>query len=164
MPKTVLFFLLAAVLMASAAAAESAATALYLDRTTELERVLDDPTDLWVSPQDLERLNDFVLKPEGACLDDICIPVRQDRDSSIFVHRQGEAWVNVTELANRLQQGWAHDPENRVWSFGPVPATRSAFLADAVAPEFVLPDRDGNLVRLSDFRGKKVLLVSWASW
>ncbi len=25
-------------------------------------------------------------------------------------------------------------------------------------------DRDGNIVRLSDFRGKKVLLLTWASW
>ena len=32
------------------------------------------------------------------------------------------------------------------------------------APDFELKDRDGNVVRLSDFRGKKVLLVTWASW
>ncbi|MCZ6597977.1 MAG: redoxin domain-containing protein [Planctomycetota bacterium] len=33
-----------------------------------------------------------------------------------------------------------------------------------LAPDFALPDRHGNLVRLSDFRGKKVLLYTWASW
>jgi hypothetical protein len=27
-----------------------------------------------------------------------------------------------------------------------------------------LPDLDGNLHRLSDYRGKKVLLSAWASW
>jgi peroxiredoxin len=27
-----------------------------------------------------------------------------------------------------------------------------------------LMGRDGELVRLSDFRGKKVLLLTWASW
>ena len=31
-------------------------------------------------------------------------------------------------------------------------------------PDFVLPDLDGKLVRLSDFRGKKVLLFHFASW
>ena len=31
-------------------------------------------------------------------------------------------------------------------------------------PDFALPDRNGKTVRLSDFRGKKVLIVTWASW
>ena len=30
--------------------------------------------------------------------------------------------------------------------------------AGTKAPEFALPDKDGNLVRLSDFLGKKVVL------
>jgi hypothetical protein len=138
--------------------------ALYLDRSVEIEQTLADPTDLWVIPTDLTRINDFVLKPEGACLDELCIPIRQDRDSEIFVRRDGQSWVNVTELADRLQQAWASDAEARVWSFGTVPAVRRSFLERGQAPDFALPDRDGNLVRLSDFRGKKVMLLSWASW
>jgi len=140
------------------------ATALYLDRVVELEHVLADPTDLWVVPEDLTRINDFVLKPEGACLDDLCVPVRQDEDSALFVRREDRGWINVTELANRLRQPWVSDAVGRVWSFGLIPVTRSSFLESAVAPDFALPDRQGNLVRLSDFRGKKVMLLSWASW
>lgn len=34
----------------------------------------------------------------------------------------------------------------------------------AEAPDFTLADIDGASHRLSDFRGKKVLLVFWASW
>ena len=33
-----------------------------------------------------------------------------------------------------------------------------------LAPEFALPDADGRPVRLSDFRGKVVLLNFWATW
>jgi peroxiredoxin len=33
-----------------------------------------------------------------------------------------------------------------------------------MAPDFEMKDRAGKLVRLSDFRGKKVMLVTWASW
>ncbi len=33
-----------------------------------------------------------------------------------------------------------------------------------LAPDFALPDREGRTVRLSDFRGKRVLLLTWASW
>jgi peroxiredoxin len=32
------------------------------------------------------------------------------------------------------------------------------------APDFSLPNMEGELIRLSDFRGKKVLLLTWASW
>ncbi|TAJ31410.1 MAG: redoxin domain-containing protein, partial [Reyranella sp.] len=32
------------------------------------------------------------------------------------------------------------------------------------APDFTLPDLDGKTHSLAEQRGKKVLLVSWASW
>jgi peroxiredoxin len=37
-------------------------------------------------------------------------------------------------------------------------------LNSRVAPDVTVPDRRGRPVHLSDFRGKKVLLVTWASW
>jgi peroxiredoxin len=36
--------------------------------------------------------------------------------------------------------------------------------SDMPAPEFELPDLEGNLVRLSDYRGKVVVLNFWATW
>ena len=162
-PHRILASLLIAFLTGGIVMAEPV-TVLYDDRATEVERTLEDPNDLWVMPTDLPRVNDFELKPEGACLDDLCVPVRQDRDSEIFVTRSGQAWFNVTELARRIGQAWAVDHEHRVWSLGQVPAARTRFLRGAMAPDFELPDRDGELVRLSDFRGRKVLLVTWASW
>jgi hypothetical protein len=146
------------------AAPGSRTTVLYQDRVVELERTLPDPNDLWVVPEDLPRINDFVLKPEGACLAELCIPVRQDRDSELFVTRAAQGWFNVTELARRLQQPFVLDEVHSVWSFGNIPVTRTAFLQSAMAPDFALPDREGRPVRLSDFRGKKVLIVTWASW
>lgn len=142
----------------------SGTTVLYQDRVVEVARTLEDPNDLWVRPDDLTRINDFVLKPEGACLAELCIPVRQDRDSELFVTRAGAGWFNVTALARRLDQAYVRDVEHAVWSFGSIPVTRSAFLESAESPDFALPNREGTLVRLSDFRGKKVLIVTWASW
>jgi len=140
------------------------ATVLYQNRTVDLDRTRADSDDLWVLPKDLPRVNDFELKPEGACLADLCVPVRQDRDSALFVRRADERWFNVSELARKLQQPFAVDREHHVWSFGVVPVARNSFFQAAMAPDFALPDRDGKIVRLSDFRGKKVLLVTWASW
>jgi hypothetical protein len=140
------------------------ATVLYRERVVQLDRTLPDPDDLWVLPQDLPRVNDFELKPEGACLADLCVPVRQDRDSDLFVRRSGQGWFNVTELARKLQQAFVVDHDHHVWSFGTIPVARNSFLESAVAPDFALPNREGTLVKLSDFRGKKVLIVTWASW
>jgi hypothetical protein len=147
-----------------AAVDAGAVTVLYNDQVVEVENVLADPTDLWVSPEDLTRINGFELKPEGACLDSICIPLKQDADSEEYVIRDGKPWVNVTALARKLQQAYAADHEKGVWSFGAIPATRETFLTSAMAPDFELEDREGNTVRLQDFRGKKVLLITWASW
>ncbi|HWQ84309.1 MAG TPA: TlpA disulfide reductase family protein [Anaerolineales bacterium] len=43
---------------------------------------------------------------------------------------------------------------------GEIPAPRAGFLA----PDFSLPNADGNLITLSDLRGQAVLVNLWASW
>ena len=155
--------LLTGMLVGNFAQAQSAVV-LYNDRIVEIEQTLPDASDLWVKPDDLTRINDFELKPQGACLESLCIPVIQDRDSEMFVRRQGQAWFNVSELADILQQASVTDYDDGVWSFGAMPLERRSFFRGGEAPDFALPDRDGNIVRLSDYRGKKVLLLTWASW
>jgi hypothetical protein len=140
------------------------ATVLYNDRVVEIRETLADPNDLWVAPGDLTRINGFELKPEGVCFEELCIPLRQDRDSEMLITRTNQRWFNVTELARKLQQAFAVDAAHNVWSFGEIPVTRTRFLDTALAPDFSLPDRQGKTVKLSDFRGKKVLIVTWASW
>jgi len=146
------------------ALAQQNTVVLYKERVVEIEQTLPDASELWVKPEDLTRINDFELKPQGACLEDLCIPVLQDRDSDMYVTRGGQGWFNVTGLADRLQQAWVADYEDGVWSFGMMPLERQSFFRGGMAPDFELPDRDGNIVRLSDYRGKKVLLLTWASW
>src|SRR5205809_1033071 len=62
-----------------AAAASPAATVLYDDRSVALDRIGPDPTHaadaLWVRKRDLPRINDFEVKPQGACRADLCIPI-----------------------------------------------------------------------------------------
>ena len=43
-------------------------------------------------------------------------------------------------------------------------AARSRALQSLSAPDFTLPDLEGRMHTLSEHRGRKVLLVTWASW
>ena len=73
--------LLCGVLALSVAAGANAATVLFADKTIEVAKTLDDAKDLWVSPEDLTRINGFVLKPEGACLAEVCIPIPKGKEA-----------------------------------------------------------------------------------
>ena len=141
-----------------------AATVIAGGESFTLGKTLPDVRNLWVTPEDFTRINGYVLKPEGACYEDICIPLRQDGDNELHAMRDGQSFLNATAFADKIQQAYAVDRGQGVWSFGMPPATRRAFLNSAMAPDFALKDRNGDVVRLSDFRGKKVLLITWASW
>lgn len=58
----------------------------------------------------------------------------------------------------------AVDPEERAAYLGVSAAERAAALASLQAPDFTLPDLSGAAHSLSAQRGRKVLLVVWASW
>jgi hypothetical protein len=141
-------------LKASAATTSSTATVLYGDRSVTLDKIRPDAKDLWVRSADLPRINEFELKPEGACRADLCIPVTKNL-------RSGE-WFNLTGFAKKVGESYINDAS--VWSFGEVPVLRGSFYNSRIAPDFAVPDRKGRVIHLSDFRGKKVLVVTWASW
>ena len=151
-------------LLAAAVAPATQVTVLFADRQVQLESALEDPNDLWVKAADLPRVNGFGLKPQGACREELCIPVKQEGEGALVVKRGGETRFNLTAFARKLGQAFVHDAETRVWSFGEIPVLRASFLDGGIAPDFALPDHKGRTVRLSDFRGKKVLLLAWASW
>ena len=57
-----------------------------------------------------------------------------------------------------------HDAAGEVWVLGTSAADRSSALQSLEAPDFALPDLAGATCTLSQQRGKKVLLATWASW
>jgi hypothetical protein len=93
-------------------------------------------------------------KPEGLCKGDVCVPAagayRDDGDLDLRI------------VAERLRMPLVHDEAHGLWALGPQSGGRA--LASAEAPDLTLPDRDGNPFQLSTLRGRKVLLVEWASW
>ena len=135
------------------------ATVLFDDRATPLTTIRQDPNDrssLWIRKRDLPRVNGFEVKPQGACRADVCIPIPKAMLRA--------DWFDLTAFAKKVDQSVVADAEARVWSFGEIQALRGSFLTSREAPDVAIPDRRGRTVKLSTFRGKKVLLVTWASW
>jgi hypothetical protein len=58
----------------------------------------------------------------------------------------------------------AVDRDESVAYLGETALVRATRLASLEAPDFSLPDLDGRVRSLSEQRGKKVLLVAYASW
>ena len=57
-----------------------------------------------------------------------------------------------------------HDDAGTTWVLGTGSGQRAEALATLEAPDFALPDLEGRVHRLSDYRGRKVFLATWASW
>jgi AhpC/TSA family len=123
-----------------------------------------DASDLWITLADLKRATKFELKPQGVCRDELCFPIPKAR-RPVFLSEQGSTtWFNLSEFARLLRQPVARDVEQAVWFFGPRPEEQNSHIDSLIAPDFTLPDVNGKQHSLSDFRGKKVLLLTWASW
>ena len=120
--------------------------------------------DLWVTLKDLTRATKFTLKPQGMCRDELCFPIPKARKSAFISKKGSVTWFNLSEFARLVRQPVAYDQKHAVWFFGPRPDSRNGYLASLEAPDFTLPDVNGRMHSLSDFRGKKVLLITWASW
>lgn len=111
---------------------------------------------LRLAPEDVARVTGWTLKPEGMCRDDLCVPL--DRAM------QAGGRVDVAAFWRLLGNPVASDRAGEAWVLGGGAAARNAALAGLEAPDFALPDLDGTMHRLSDYRGQKVLLTTWASW
>jgi hypothetical protein len=90
------------------------------------------------------------------CRGDICVPLRDEA-------RHGGR-IDLAAFWRELGNPVVHDDAGEVWVLGAGADERNAALAGEQAPDFLLPDLAGAPHRLSDLRGKKVFLSTWASW
>lgn len=124
---------------------------------TEADEAAVGATDgLWLTAADAERATGWTLKPEGMCQGPLCVPLPADTT------RNGS--VDVAAFWRRLDRPVVRDSSGGTWMLGAGADERNAALAGQVAPDFTLPDLAGVAHRLSDLRGRKVFLTTWASW
>ena len=111
-----------------------------------------------VDPASLERALGWKLRPEGLCRGAVCVSVR---DRAALVGSDG---IDLAGFAAALGRPLALDAAERAAALGTAASERRARLVSLEAPDFTLPDLAGRLHSLSDHRGRKVLLVAYASW
>jgi hypothetical protein len=126
-------------------------------RETQVEAEAAGGTPL-LSPAALRKAFGWELKPEGLCKGDVCFPIRE---RAAFVRPAG---LDLRGFADLLGRPLATDAEERFAVLGASAAERGERLASLQAPDFTLPDLNGKLHSLSEHRGKKVLLIAYASW
>jgi hypothetical protein len=98
------------------------------------------------------------LHPEGLCREGLCVPLPAD------AALETDGGIDLAALARLLDRPLALDVEERIAYLGVSAGERQRALRSLLAPDFTLPDLAGHSHRLSDHRGKKILLVAYASW
>ena len=137
---------------------------IFDGKTTQLSSFEVRPAGLWLSTKDLQQATGFEIKPQGVCRDELCFPIPAKRKAE-FVNKRGSVtWFNLTAFASLTHQAVARDEKNGVWYFGPRGQAHESYLESMDAPDFTLADQDGKMHSLSQYRGTKVLLLTWASW
>jgi hypothetical protein len=109
-----------------------------------------------VSNSTLQSAIGWSVKPEGFCREEICIP------AGAAITRDG--LVDLAAFARLMGRPLVVDVAERALSLGAAAAERSDALQSLEASDFTLPDLDGKLHSLSQYRGRKILLASYASW
>jgi len=92
------------------------------------------------------------------CNDSMCIPLA---DESLVV---SDGAIDLAGLAAAMDRALAVDLDERAAFLGGSARERAQALGSQLAPDFSLPDLTGTLHTLAEQRGRKVLLVAWASW
>jgi peroxiredoxin len=125
--------------------------AAEVDARIEGDRIL-------LEPASLEAATGWVLKPEGLCRGSVCVPVR-DRDALVV-----DGAIDVAGVADALRRPAVIDAAEAIFAIGVPAAERAEAMESLDAPDFELPDIEGETFQFSSLGKRKKLVVTWASW
>jgi peroxiredoxin len=115
--------------------------------------------DVAVHPEDVPIATGWDLKDGRLCRGDVCVPtpVRP-------VDATADGPVSITAVADALGTPAVVDVAARLVVLGVAPAQRVATITEMRLPPIALPTTGGDTLQLDELRGRKTLLVAWASW
>ena len=133
----------------------NATVIIYDERVTPLATAETCGESLWLSATDMQAATGWKLETAGLCRGDACVRV-----DNAWCDADGR--IDLMAFARHMGQPVTRDDD--VVAFGESVNVRNAALFSLEAPDFSLPDLDGVMHSLSDYRGKKVFLHSWGSY
>jgi hypothetical protein len=105
-----------------------------------------------VSAAELEHVTGWALKPEGLCRGERCVALAGVSTDAI----------DLADVSRALGMPLVSEPRAALWALGPEAGGKA--LASASLPDIELADLAGRPFTLSSLRGRKALVVAWASW
>jgi hypothetical protein len=108
-----------------------------------------------LTPEELLQATGWEIKPEGACKGETCVPLPG-------LTTRADGTIDVRDFAARLAMPVVTDEKYGLSALGPRGGGR--VLDDVALPDITLLDFDGTAFELAQLRGRKLLLVAWASW
>ena len=111
-----------------------------------------------VSLSDFAKATGWQLKPQGLCIDEVCVPVLDS------IRLTDSTSIDLVEFARVTGQNIVVDRQRQVAALGELAESRGESMSSLVAPDFRLPDIHGRQVSFSDFNRRKRLLLAWSSW
>ncbi len=115
---------------------------------------------LWVSQDEMTTATGWALKTEGfARMKSVCLFRRVTQKGSLLM-----AGLTCLKFGKLMGKPAAVSNDGDVWSLGEAANDRNEAMLSLQAADFSLPDFNGKLHSLTDFRRKRVLLITWASW
>jgi hypothetical protein len=111
-----------------------------------------------LSPDALAQATGWVLKPEGLCRDDVCVPVR-DRAALTVGDR-----LDFAAVAAALGRPSVVDGDAGLAAMALDAESRREALDTLHAPPFTLDDLDGRPHSLAEWAGRRKLLLAFSSW
>ena len=100
----------------------------------------------------------WLLKPEGLCRGDVCIP------RSLWPDMEAHGRIDLSLFAAAVSQPVVVDPASAIVAIGTSAITRHRALESLDAPQFTADGLDGEPIALSDYAGRKKVIVTFASW
>ena len=91
-------------------------------KTNEVSQRTDAMGALWVRLGELPGATGWQMKPQGACLGELCVPLPEDRREEWIADADDWVWFCYSEFADLI--GQKHVRDGDVWSLGSVPEVR----------------------------------------